>query len=202
MVPNKLIEALSEGTTIQKEERLKSLIGLDVDIVGTVWNVDRGEIRLAGLHTSCSLIGFDDKRFSAELLSYSRGDDVKVTAKLKAAVFSPALRFTFDLVSISKVGTTFQSRQEAEKKAKSGCFIATACYPDIDSPEVVLLKQFRDDVLVRSSAGRAFVRAYCFISPPIARVIVNRKPLRTAVRRCCVEPAVAIVCWSRRRLRN
>ena len=52
--------------------------------------------------------------------------------------------------------------------SKSNCFIATAAFRSIDSPPVVLLRQFRDEVLLHSSAGKAFVHWYYGWSPPAA----------------------------------
>jgi len=51
---------------------------------------------------------------------------------------------------------------------KAGCYIATAVYGSYDAPEVLTLKNFRDDVLTKSILGRLFVKLYYFFSPPIA----------------------------------
>ncbi len=40
------------------------------------------------------------------------------------------------------------------------CFVATAVYGDANAREVNILRQFRDDVLMDSAMGRAFVRFY------------------------------------------
>ena len=41
---------------------------------------------------------------------------------------------------------------------RSGCFIATAVFGSASSPEVLSLREFRDQYLITNSAGRAFVR--------------------------------------------
>ncbi len=58
---------------------------------------------------------------------------------------------------------------------KTGCFIATACYGDYDAPEVKALRQYRDQVLARSVAGRLLIRIYYFCSPHLA-VMIGRSP--------------------------
>lgn len=47
----------------------------------------------------------------------------------------------------------------------SGCYIATMVYGNYDAPEVLVLRQFRDQVLSRSFAGRAFIKTYYKYSP-------------------------------------
>lgn len=64
------------------------------------------------------------------------------------------------------------------------CFVATAAYGSCHSPEVTVLRRWRDEVLMRDSLGRLAVNAYYRISPPIARMIANRKILRRLVRMC------------------
>ena len=56
------------------------------------------------------------------------------------------------------------------------CFIATAVYGNYQAPEVIALRRFRDETLQPSFAGRVFIAAYYWASPPIAEY-VSRKPL-------------------------
>lgn len=48
----------------------------------------------------------------------------------------------------------------SSSRNEEGCFIATAVYGDRNAPEVQTLREFRDDVLARSLAGRLFISAY------------------------------------------
>jgi hypothetical protein len=60
------------------------------------------------------------------------------------------------------------------------CFIATAAYGSPMAEEVVTLRRFRDAYLMRTSAGRAFVKLYYWISPAFAKVIARHQSLRAA----------------------
>lgn len=63
------------------------------------------------------------------------------------------------------------------------CFIATAVYGDTLAPEVQSLRGFRDQVLMPHMLGRAFVKVYYTLSPPIARFLKTRPRLAAPVRR-------------------
>ncbi|MGE3927644.1 MAG: CFI-box-CTERM domain-containing protein [Lautropia sp.] len=63
-----------------------------------------------------------------------------------------------------------------------GCFIATAAFGSDSHRHVLVLREFRDTVLLASEAGRMFVRSYYAWSPPIADAIRHRDTARAVVR--------------------
>ena len=76
-----------------------------------------------------------------------------------------------------------KGREKARLAQSRACFIATAAYGSPDAPEVEQLRRFRDDRLLTSRFGVAFVRVYYRISPPIARLIARKPRLRVAIRK-------------------
>ncbi|GAA1994983.1 hypothetical protein GCM10009777_33670 [Microbacterium pumilum] len=78
-------------------------------------------------------------------------------------------------------------------RAKTTCFIATACYGAPDAPEVDVLRRFRDRRLMPSPAGRRFVLWYYRTSPPIADALRRHDAARWAVRTLFIAPLVAAV---------
>lgn len=75
---------------------------------------------------------------------------------------------------------------------KSGCFIATAAYGSYLDPHVKVLRNFRDEVLLQSRLGTAFVKFYYKHSPPIADYIAQHESLRTLFR-LLLTPVILLV---------
>ncbi len=73
------------------------------------------------------------------------------------------------------------------------CFIATAAYGTPAAEEIQVLRDFRDNVLLRSAAGQDLVGFYYAASPPVAVFIAEHEWLRTAVREGLVDPVVWLV---------
>ncbi len=76
-----------------------------------------------------------------------------------------------------------------------GCFIATAAYGSYLDPHVIVLRHFRDDVLLQSELGTAFVKFYYKHSPPIADFIAEHDTLRM-VMRLALTPLIFAVKYS------
>jgi YD repeat-containing protein len=64
----------------------------------------------------------------------------------------------------------------------TNCFIATAAYGSYFEPEVIILRQFRDNYLLTNDAGKYFVDLYYRYSPPFADYIREREGIKSAVR--------------------
>jgi hypothetical protein len=64
---------------------------------------------------------------------------------------------------------------------KGRCFIATAAF-NYESVEVQALTKWRDEVLVKTAFGRAFIELYYFVSPKFAFVLDSFPALKSPVR--------------------
>jgi len=128
------------------------------------------------------------------LVTGELGDDGKIVsfkvagvqANETAAWVSGALDYDFDLtIAALPSGSPFPFSLP--------CFIATAAYGTPTAEQIDVLREFRDVVLLVSTAGSQFVALYYRISPPIADFIARSDLLRTLVRELLVDPVVWIV---------
>lgn len=100
-------------------------------------------------------------------------------------------------VQINPAGTTTTGTTTAPPPTP--CLIATATYGSELSPEVQLLRSFRDNAVLRTRAGANFMTAfnawYYSFSPNIARYIADRWAERTAMK-ILLYPLIGILALS------
>ena len=73
---------------------------------------------------------------------------------------------------------------------REGCFIATVCYGSYEASEVVALRTYRDNHLLRTRYGKIFVAIYYHISPFFARLISKSDFLKKRIRKYFLTPLV------------
>lgn len=78
------------------------------------------------------------------------------------------------------------------------CFIATAAYGTDTAREIDVLREFRDEILLRNSLGASLVSFYYKTSPPMADFISKHDILRAIVRKGLVHPVAGVLSISRR----
>jgi hypothetical protein len=79
------------------------------------------------------------------------------------------------------INDRFVHRTE-KKKDDEGCFIATACFGSYGSPEVIILRQYRDRVLQRTKLGEKVICLYYMVSPHVARYISQHQHIKKLVK--------------------
>jgi hypothetical protein len=105
-------------------------------------------------------------------------------------------RVQFATITPSEDLGLLKSQIEARASSKApepgDCFIATAAYGTALAPELDTLRAYRDQVLRRRAAGRAFVAAYYRLAPRPAAALARHDRLRAGVRVALVAPAVRL----------
>lgn len=76
------------------------------------------------------------------------------------------------------------------KPSGGGCYIATACYGSYEHPDVLVLRRYRDENLLNTAIGRAFVRVYYAVSPAIVHLFGRSEWFVRLVRSSLLEPIV------------
>lgn len=77
-----------------------------------------------------------------------------------------------------------------EKKQADACFVVTATMGDFNHPDVVLLRQFRDQWILKHQGGHTVVAYYYRVGPWIAAWIEKTTLRRRIAYRLIVRPAV------------
>ena len=63
----------------------------------------------------------------------------------------------------------------------SGCYIATMAYGDYDHPQVIELRKYRDQVLLKNYFGKLFVKIYYSVSPHLVKKLKNQNKINKLI---------------------
>jgi len=91
-----------------------------------------------------------------------------------------SLRGLCNQLSVPTYSSSSSSGSSSDKK--SGCYIATMAYGSYDHPQVMILRQFRDQVLAQSLFGRWFIDRYYHYSPKLVEYLHNKNTVNRLVR--------------------
>jgi hypothetical protein len=124
----------------------------------------------------------------------TNGAYVEVATTIQAPIYTTCLR-------IRLLGTDWNEGAEVRFDdigfwpVTGFCFIATAAYGTETASQLNILRDFRDQVLLRNTLGSRFVEAYYKLSPPVAAFIAKSDFLRAVVREVLIDPMVNILQW-------
>ena len=82
--------------------------------------------------------------------------------------------------------------EAADEEESPKCFIATAAYGTPYAEEINILRKFRDKKLKNNVIGINFIKIYCKISLPIAKIISKHELLKKIVR-VTLKPIIKFV---------
>lgn len=114
-----------------------------------------------------------------------------ILGESRATEWSQVVRFPAIPPSYQELVRQFG--EHPAQRAKTECFIATACYGTPHTPALDTLRAFRDGYLNRSPRGRRLIDLYYRSSPPVADFLRRHAVARWAVRLGFVAPVVRVV---------
>ena len=155
----------------------------------TVGNLSQVEVCFAYKKSTSSSWSYTDwvsKAGSGTYAAPLTGLDSDTTYDFKA-------QLKYDATVIKGTILQFTTDTPSTPPPTGGCFIATAAYGTPTAEQIDVLREFRDTVLLESTAGSQFVALYYRFSPPVADFISESSFLRTLVRELMVDPIVWVV---------
>lgn len=204
-----LVEKSMDSTTKQDNEILKELklielnnpnYGKQYQIVG--WYIDDifdNFIKVVEFYSPNDYnkqysvyLSFDptDDKLNSLISHFERGTKINSITKLRSVTYPYSIyneqyiypkNYNFDLISIE----TF-----VPEKKKEGCFIATVCYGSYDTEELIILRNYRDNILLKTVIGKIFVKFYYLFSPSFARLLTHSKFLTNILKKYFLTPFV------------
>jgi len=93
-------------------------------------------------------------------------------------------RYTTNRNSLSNLKTQLANVNtgSSSSSGSSGCYIATMAYGEYDHPQVMILRQFRDNVLDKSAFGKWFIKVYYHYSPKLVEKLKTKKTVNSIIR--------------------
>lgn len=77
--------------------------------------------------------------------------------------------------------------------SSSGCFIATVCYGTPNAAEVIILREFRDNLLSKLTVGKLFIKLYYHISPKLVPYIERNQKLKNFIKSYLIVPVIYLI---------
>ena len=86
------------------------------------------------------------------------------------------------LTNITSIVSSDNQLKAAIESRSSGCYIATMAYSSYEHPQVLILREYRDHKLSRSTLGRAFIKSYYAASPYFVVALKNHHRINKLIR--------------------
>ena len=90
--------------------------------------------------------------------------------------------FAMDSETRSRYNTNKNILKRNYSQSSGGCYIATMAYGDYNHPNVLELRNFRDNYLQKSIIGKMFIKFYYKYSPTAVELLKNKKTVNLLIR--------------------
>ncbi len=124
-------------------------------------------------------VSYESNTYSTQSNGYSpRSATMGRRTTLSSSSYTPSSSSNYSSGSYSS--SSYSSSNNPS--SSGGCYIATMAYGDYDHPQVMVLRSYRDNVLMKSLLGRTFVRFYYATSPHLVKILSGHKRINAAIR--------------------
>lgn len=137
------------------------------ELAGILWDKDDDGFQEAMHWLCCAHLNGVEKATELLNVAVQNGNETAVRA---------------NIAYIQANGVIPRKQASSPQPDGGGCYIATAVYGSYDAPDVLVLRSFRDQVLRKHWLGRCFIKAYYFLSPPIAERLKDARRINGLVR--------------------
>ncbi len=194
--PRKGFELLSKAANAGFPKAYHNLSLLYGQGVGVQANIDKAiELMKLAVEKDHSKLEPAFNILSLGRLYLEKGEQVKAQGCFDEAIrIDPKMEQMVMVLKMEKyLGDNPQTQQKNE-----GCFIATAIYGSPESPEIQILREFRDEKLSKTTFGRSVVDWYYRLSPPIADYLFKKTLLKNILRLIFFSPLIRLLKLTRK----
>ncbi len=108
-------------------------------------------------------------------------------------------RFNQNKTTISGIQSSLNQITSSYSRSRttsssSGCYIATMAYGSYDHPQVIVLRNYRDNVLSKSFLGIEFIQFYYKYSPVLVEKLKD-KPVVNKIIKSVLNIFISLVKW-------
>lgn len=180
-VLEKSLKAISDGNNFNKLTSAKELVSETKDsrliISEAVGSDDKGYVKICDTIVSISLsLLIDYVNKMASVIGVDN-EQISFLRSLGHLPMEPDTKSRYQ-----ENLKTLNSMYNRSNSGGGGCYIATMVYGDYDHPQVMILRNFRDNFLSNYSLGRSFIEFYYKYSPSWVKTMKNMKVVNFFIR--------------------
>lgn len=150
---------------------------LMIDRYGTI---SRLKSTLTNAWSATTLLGTLDMDYSFKTNRYNPNKDSLRGLCVQLGVSTS----TYSTPSTSSTTNRSTSSSSTSSSSSSGgCYIATMAYGSYEHPQVLVLRQYRDEVLDKTQFGKWFIRTYYHYSPMLVEKLKGHKKINLLIRK-------------------
>ena len=146
-------------------------------------------IKISSAVASSAINALVDNINKAQALAQFSSDKSSIRSSISSAVSIMSKISSLDMSSQCRSyfnnnnATLNRINSQLTPSSSGGCYIATMAYGDYDHPQVMVLRQFRDDYLDKRDWGKQFIKYYYAHSPIWVEHLKDHKLINRSIRK-------------------